>query len=270
MIDKSLIIQCYNSCPCICPGCYNFFSAGQISCEDIDRFVSEYQERFGLFKVTLSGGDPLLREDLAVLIDKICNKNISITIDTVGSVFLNNIDKKLLSSLNKISFLGLPIDGVNDETIQHFRQKSTFEQCVRIVERSQRIVPAICVNTVVHSKNLNEILEIATVVNNYPSILKWQLFQFMPIGPGGFANKSQYSIDNTEFEELERTLKGMEFRDSLRVECKSIENRRNKYLILGSDGVLWLPQMSPDRKIVGSVFENDIFDRLMCLNDEDI
>ena len=73
---------------------YNFFSAGQISCEDIDRFVSEYQERFGLFKVTLSGGDPLLREDLAVLIDKICNKNISITIDTVGSLFLNNIDKK--------------------------------------------------------------------------------------------------------------------------------------------------------------------------------
>lgn len=270
MIDKSLIIQCNNSCPCLCPGCYNFFSGGQISCEDIDRFVSEYKEKFGLFKVTLSGGDPLLRKDLTILIDKICDRNISITIDTVGTVFLNKLDNKLLLSLNKISYLGLPIDGIKDETIQQFRHNTTFEQCIKIIERSQRIAPAICINTVVHSKNLNEILEIATVVNNYPSILKWQLFQFMPIGPGGFANKSRYSIGNTVFEELERTLKGMMFRDSLQVECKSIENRRNKYLILGSDGVLWLPQMGPNRKIVGNVSENNIFDRLKCLNNEDI
>lgn len=270
MNNRSLIIQCNNSCPCICPGCYNFFSAGQISSEDLDRFVAEYNERFGLVKVTLSGGDPLLREDLTVIIDQICDRNIPITIDTVGTVFLDDIDFKLYLSLKKISYLGLPIDGIKDQTIQQFRQNSTFKQCMRIVECSQRIVPAICINTVVHSKNLNEILEIAAIVNNNPSILKWQLFQFMPIGPGGFANKSLYSISNTEFDNLECTLKGISFRDSLKVECKSIENRKNKYLILGCDGVLWLPQMGPNRKIIGNVFENDIFDRLKCLNDEDL
>lgn len=270
MNNRSLIIQCNNSCPCICPGCYNFFSNGQISSEDIDKFVAEYNERFGLLKVTLSGGDPLLREDLTVIINQISDRNIPITIDTVGTAFLDDIDFRLYLSLKKISCLGLPIDGIKDQTIQQFRQNSTFEQCMRIVERSQKIVPAICINTVVHSKNLNEILEIATIVNNNPSILKWQLFQFMPIGPGGYANKSLYSISNTEFDDLKYALSGMSFRDSLQVECKSIENRKNKYLILGSDGVLWLPQMGPNRKVIGSVFENEIFDRLNCLYNEDL
>lgn len=270
MSNRSLIIQCTNSCPCICPGCYNFFSTGQISIEDIDRFIAEYNKRFGLSKITLSGGDPLLRKDLTVIINKICDRKIPITIDTVGTVFLNEIDHELLLSLKKISYLGLPIDGIKDQTIQQFRNNSTFEKCLKIVKRSQEIVPAICINTIVHSKNLDEILDIATIVNNNPSIFKWQLFQFMPIGPGGFANKSLYSISNTEFENLECALKGISFRDSLKVECKSIENRKNKYLILGCDGVLWLPQMGPNRKIIGNVLENDIFERLKCLNNEDL
>lgn len=262
MRERSLIIQCSNSCPCMCPGCYNFFSNKQISSKDIEDFVRAYKDLFDLQKVTLSGGDPLLRNDIAFLINKLLELKLVITIDTVGTRLLNPIDSKLLAMLEKIDYLGIPLDGVCDQTIQYFRQQISFQQCIKIIERAKQAKASICINTVAHAKNKDEIMKISAIVNEDPAIHKWQVFQFMPIGPGGYANKSFYGIQNDDFNSIIEILKKLGYRKSLHVDFKSIEDRKNQYLILGCDGVLWIPQISNGRIIVGDIHDVCIFDRI--------
>lgn len=267
---RSLIIQCNNTCPCYCPGCYNFFPNKLITHKDIDTFVARYKELYGLSKVTLSGGDPLLNVEIATIIDNLSKQHISVIVDTVGTIFLHKIDNCLLSSLRKITLLGIPLDGVCDETIQLFRKNCRFEQCITIIELAQKIVPNICINTVVHAGNIDVITKIAAIVNNDSSITKWQLFQYMPIGPGGFSKRFEYVIEDQVFNALKDTLIPIISRKSILVEFKSIEDRKDKYLILGSDGVLWLPRNGPNRIVIGSIFDADIFNSLNNYADEDI
>lgn len=262
MKEKSLIIQCSNLCPCCCPGCYNFFSNKQISSKDIDDFVVVYKDMYDLHKVTLSGGDPLLRNDISTIINNMLKRELSITIDTVGTTLLNPMRKELFVSLEKIDFLGLPLDGVCDQTIQFFRQHISFQQCLKIIERAKQIGVSICINTVAHAKNLEDIPKIGFVINNETCIHKWQIFQFMPIGPGGFANKLAYSIRNEDFNSLLESIGDQKYRNSLTIDFKSIEDRKNQYLILGCDGILWMPQIGRNRTVVGDIRDENIFNKI--------
>lgn len=258
MKNRSLIIQCNNVCPCFCPGCYNFFSDKHVPLNDIIKFISKLGESLRLPKVTLSGGDPLLREGISYFINKLVDQDISVYLDSVGSIFLKDIDEDLLYSLRRISLLGLPLDGTSDDTIQFFRQKMSFEGSMMIIKKSQIVRKSICINTVVHSGNIKEIKDIASIVNDNTHISRWQVFQYMPIGPRGFKNRMKYAIGDKTFHDLVESISKLDFRESLAVDFKSIEEREDKYLILGADGLLWLPQNGPDRVILGGIYDKNI------------
>lgn len=258
MKNRSLIIQCNNVCPCLCPGCYNFFPDKHVPLNDIIEFISKLNESLRLPKVTLSGGDPLLSEGISYFINKLVDLGISVSLDSVGSIFLKGIDKDLLFSLQRISLLGLPLDGTSDETIQLFRQKMSFAESMMIIEKSKIIRKSICINTVVHSGNIKEIKDIALIVNNHTHISRWQVFQYMPIGPRGFKNRMKYAIGNAIFLDLVESISKLDIRESLAIDFKSIEAREDKYLILGADGLLWLPQNGPERIVLGSIYDKNI------------
>ena len=80
----------------------------------------------------------------------------------------------------------------------------------------------------------------------------------MPIGPRGFKNRMKYAIGDDTFHDLVDSISKLDFRASLAVDFKSIEAREDKYLILGADGLLWLPQNGPDRVILGSIYDQNI------------
>ena len=262
MKERSLIIQCSNSCPCFCPGCYNFFSDKQITSKEMVDFIVMYKDLYNLRKVTLSGGDPLLRDDISIIINFLLERDLAITIDTVGTAFLHPMERKLLTLFEKIDYLGLPLDGTCDQTIHFFRQNISFQQCLMMIEKVKQTGVSICINTVAHAKNLHEITTIGSIVNDDPAIKKWQVFQFMPIGPGGYDTRSFYSIFDEEFDKAIESVKKLRLRNSLQVEYKSIKDRENRYLILGCDGVLWIPQIGPNRTIIGDIHDDCIFDKI--------
>ena len=53
----------------------------------------------------------------------------------------------------------------------------------------------ICINTVIHKKNMDDIENIYNIIKNYKCIKKWQIFQFMPIGPMGRKNADLFEIN---------------------------------------------------------------------------
>lgn len=247
---------------CYCPGCYNFFSDKDIIATDkIVSFVAKYNNRFNNCKVTLSGGEPLLRIDIAELISKLKSLNCCLNIDTMGLPLIEIYDNELLNALKNVEYIGIPIDGITNRTIQYFRHNITVEMCDKVLREVKKI-NKLCINTVVHSLNTNEITEIASIVDKETNIYKWQLFQYMPIGPRGYAMRDIYRIEDDTFEKIKNKLLSLRLRASLQLDFKSVSDRMNKYILLGSDGDIWLPRMNEKRTILGHIDEDDIIEKI--------
>lgn len=248
---------------CFCPGCYNFFSNKEtIPIDRIVSFVTEYNKIFSNSKVTLSGGDPLMRADIAELIIKLKFNNCYLNIDTTGlPLIMTGNDAAILEALKYVEYIGIPIDGVNNKTIHSFRHNMTIELCKKILNKAKSI-NRICVNTVVHALNINEVMEIAAIINEDNNIFRWQLFQYMPIGPRGYAMRDLYVINDDTFDEMKCKLLSLPLRLSLELNFKSVSDRVNKYILLGSDGYIWLPKMNDERTILGHIDDMYLMDKI--------
>lgn len=272
---RNLIIQASNQCPCYCPGCYNFPAERRLSTPRLLQFIRAYQAEFGIKKVTISGGDPLFREDLVTILDFLIQSNLSVSLDTVGSTLLNQAhNKALMHALKRIACLGLPLDGLTTSTIQLFRHGINYEESIDAIQFAALQHIPLCINTVVHLGNICEIFPMVSVIEPIQQIFKWQLFQYMPIGPGGSSHRASFAISQSQFDALSDQLHQVSVRSSLQIQPKSLRCRKNQYLLLGYDGILWIPRQTSTsewdvqqdenerRIIIGSVTEKDIIRRI--------
>ena len=273
MKHKSLIIQASNRCPCYCLGCYNHFTdAADIPTEQIVRFTESYIHRFNTKKVTISGGDPLMRKDIVCLLDDLMGLGIAVSVDTVGLSIVQ--DQILTDILKRASVVGLPLDGMTDKTLNTFRTGLQISQLLQVIRIASENGLRICVNTVVHAQNLHELSLIAQFVNETEGVKKWQLFQYMPIGPRGSKNAAQYMIADQIFQTICEQVHQLPIRTDVSIECKSLSYRRNKYLLLGADGTVWYPkqtfsdtwktkrEQNSQRVVVGHIDDERILDKI--------
>lgn len=273
MKHKSLIIQASNRCPCCCLGCYNHFAdAADIPTEQIVRFTESYIHRFDTKKVTISGGDPLMRKDIVCLLDDLMGLGIAVSVDTVGLSIVQ--DRILTDILKRVSVVGLPLDGMTDKTLNTFRTGLQISQLLQVIRIASENGLRICVNTVVHAQNLHELSLIAQFVSETEGVKKWQLFQYMPIGPRGSKNAAQYMISDQVFQTICEQVHQLPIRTDVSIECKSLSYRRNKYLLLGADGTVWYPkqtfsdtwktksEQNSQRVVVGHINDERILDKI--------
>ena len=273
MKHKSLIIQASNRCPCYCLGCYNHFTdAADIPTEQIVRFTESCIHRFNTKKVTISGGDPLMRKDIVCLLDDLMGLGIAVSVDTVGLSIVQ--DQILTDILKRASVVGLPLDGMTDKTLNTFRTGLQISQLLQVIRIASENGLRICVNTVVHAQNLHELSLIAQFVNETEGVKKWQLFQYMPIGPRGSKNAAQYMIADQIFQTICEQVHQLPIRTDVSIECKSLSYRRNKYLLLGADGTVWYPkqtfsdtwktkrEQNSQRVVVGHIDDERILDKI--------
>ena len=137
---------------------------------------------------------------------------------------------------------------------------------MRIIEILDGVGANICINTVVHKQNINDIPHILPLLLPFASISKWQLFQFAPIGPLGFRNREIYSIDTNLFGVLRKRLTEAILSSDFAgcIEFKSNEDRKGNYLLIDSEGLAWVPKGSTTNNWHD---ENDISDQRLILGD---
>lgn len=246
------------SCFVQCLGCYNYFGKSKIilRTQTIIDFLTYANEVVGIKKVTICGGDPLSRLNIIDLLKKIRKMPYYINLDTVGTPFLGDvrttfhdridvpfIEPKTITSL--VDVIGIPIDGPTNQIITSFRSNrpNILNEQLTILKKLNEIDAKVCINTVVHKKNIESIIGIFKLIKDYKCIIKWQLFQYMPIGPLGYQNKENYEIDDNIFYEFKDSLLNEVQCCDFLVEFKSRESRKGIYLLVDSDGIAWIPKI---------------------------
>lgn len=240
---RSIIIQPTSRCMFSCPGCYNVRTRDIDIFSDLISFIRRENEFDGIKKITISGGDPLLYPKIQSLVDVLYELGITINLDTVGIPFINMFSKEEAQALlSKISIIGIPLDGINDETVSFFRPDLSFEKSMEILSALGGYGAKVCINTVIHHMNTAIINKLSRLVNNLKFVKLWQIFQYMPIGDQKPNTIDRLSLTEDDFPILSDALSHFQFRSDLEVNFKDMKNRSNQYVIICSDGHIRIPE----------------------------
>lgn len=275
MLNRGIIISASNKCFLQCTGCYNYFGNTDYKTADLIDFLKTLSRSIRIKKVTVGGGEPLLRTDLIPMLQELKEMDMSISLDSVGMSLIDgeysNIagnGKRFQNLMEHVDCIGIPLDGSTDGIIRYFRNGlhlSDIETILQAVNNCDADIE-ISINTVVHRGNINDLINIHKTISNYRKITKWQLFQYMPIGPSGYRFRKRFEIEESLFtkrlDELRKSLNGTGRQFAL--ESKSLSDRKNKYILIGGDGIVWIPDQNQEkywseddandnRKILGNI-----------------
>lgn len=280
---RSVILTGGPSCFTACHGCYNHFARRSTDTETLVAFVIGLRDRLDLQKITVGGGDPLTRPDIVDLLARIRDLGVQIHLDTVGTALLRDADIKFMGRgvtrrvnageiAGLVDLVGIPLDGSTDAIMSTFRAHSAVADQQAVLQLLQDARATVCVNTVVHASNVGDMQALAQILSNYTVVRRWQIFQFMPIGPLGWRNRDRFEISPTAFTTAVHSARSAA-PPGITVEAKANTDRKNRYLLIDAAGTLWVPEQTPStdwtfddrngrRRSLGEVTDSDIFDRI--------
>lgn len=162
------------------PG-YEFLPKNQIlSFEDIIMLVKAMLP-LGLEKVRITGGEPLLRKDIAVLISMIreCDYGLDIALTTNGSLLSRHAEKLANSGLDRVT---VSLDAIEDEIVRDISNSSiSSSDIIRGVEAAIEYGLAVKINTVV-IKDYNEHQIIPITEQFYQMGVTVRFIEYMDVG----------------------------------------------------------------------------------------
>lgn len=266
-------------CFLYCSGCYSFSrteKCGQIV--QTSKLISflKYAYECGIKKVTLCGGDPLVRKDIIDLLEQIKRIGYYVSLDTVGTSIIRDIKINNEIVVDKISAkdiavlvdeIGIPIDGSSNEIIRIFRQTNTdiFNDQLAICGELNKYNANICINTVAHKGNIDDAKRLCELINKLDYIKKWQIFQYAPMGKFGVINRNLFEINEKDFEKYKSVILDNFYRNDI-VQFKGFNDRNNAYVLVDNSGNVWIPIYS---KQVFDSYEDSIEDRKFIGNIND-
>ncbi len=259
-------------CFLYCKGCYSYSreeKCGQELETDIILEFLKYAYNKGIKKVTICGGDPLTRKDIVKLLRKIKKIGYYISLDTLGTSILKNVKLDLKQTIKKTSakdiaslvdMIGIPIDGSTDDVFSKFRptNKEIVKEQIDICNKLNEYGANICINTVLHKDNIEDIFEIAKIVKKLNYIKKWQIFEFEPFGKFGRLNRHLFEINENEFLKVKEQIEAY-FCNDKRIQFKNSKKRDGAYVLVDNSGYAYVSSncnlLQENRQIIGNIKE---------------
>lgn len=159
-----------------------------LSFEEIEEIV-RVGTKLGVKRVRLTGGEPLIRRDVEILIKKLAS--ISELVDlslTTNGYYLEELGGKLKSAgLNRIN---ISLDTLDKEKFKKITGLDGLDKVIRGIETALKLVfyPVKINVVVIRGFNDDEILDLAKLSLDLP--LEVRFIEFMPIGKNSFWNEN--------------------------------------------------------------------------------
>ena len=203
--------------------------------------------------LVLSGGEPLLREDIFDIAQYGTDKGLRMCIATNGTLVTDEVCMKMKET--SIRMVSLSIDGATAETHDDFRnQKGAFDGTIRAIELLKKYDIPFLVNSSFTVRNRHEIPEIYKLVKRLGATA-WYMFMIVPTGRGEEIMEElipedvyneilewHYEMEKQEEELLVRPTCAPHYyritRQKAKEEGKSVKQRTLKFSTGGSKGCL--------------------------------
>ncbi len=175
----AMLISPTMRCNLNCYGCYSgaYSTEEDLPYEVMDRVIEECKE-MGIYLVLMTGGEPLLREDIFDLFEK--HEDVTFQIYTNAAL----IDEKMIERFVELGNVvpAISLEGLREETDGR-RGKGQFDRIVRAMEGLQKAGIFFAVSTTQTSKNTDVLTSDAFIdfLIEKGCILLWN-FHYIPIG----------------------------------------------------------------------------------------
>lgn len=163
---KSIEIDITGRCNLRCAYCSHFESAGDVNtdlpAEEWLNFFKELNE-CAVMDVTLSGGEPFIREDIKVIIDGIVKNRMRFSILSNGTLITDDISR-FLADTRRCNYVQVSIDGSVPETHDIMRGEGSFAKAVRGLKLLLKNKIDAKVRVTIHKYNYNRLEEVAKLL----------------------------------------------------------------------------------------------------------
>jgi len=190
--------------------------------------------------LVLSGGEPLLREDIKKIL-QLCKKlGIETVLQSNGLI----LKSRLPGILPYIDWISLSLDGDTAEKNSLMRTAEQFKAITEILPILKKKNINVKLGTVVSKKNYKNIENIGKLVGPY--VTTWKLYQFYPrLDTTAGDNQKQFIIGDKLFEEVSKKIKN-KFPD-LHISTHTIkEFNESPCLLIDPDGKVYITKKNKD------------------------
>lgn len=160
------------------------YSAGgslQLETKEVKAFIEELSTWAKPIFI-LSGGEPLLRQDIFELASFAANKGLSLALATNGTLITPEITKEIKKS--GIKRVSISLDGASENTHDNFRRvKGAFNKSIQGINNIIKEGIPLQINTTVTKQNINELDNILKLTLKLKAVA-WHIFLLVPVGCG--------------------------------------------------------------------------------------
>lgn len=207
-------------------------------------------------KITFSGGEPLLYENLFDLADYIKSKRpkIKLSLTTNGQIIDENLYNKILNTFDWISF---SIDSSNDNINEDIgRGKNHITKIISLLDKFDRKIK-LKINTVANKYNIKDLENIYNIISKY-HISRWKIFRFYPLRKGK-ENEKLFCLNDSESQLVEDYVSSKQKQDSkIKIHYNNLNEFTTSYFNIYPDGSI---ENNKDKDI-GNLLYDDILNVL--------
>jgi radical SAM protein len=167
----------------------------ELTTEEGYRLIDKIK-RFGSPLLVLTGGDPVKRKDIYDLISYSVSKELRTTVSPSATpVLTREAIRKFKES--GVSRIAISLDGSCKEIHDSFRGvKGSFGWTMRAIWDSVQEEIPLQINTTVTRYNVEDLTNIASLIENFNNVALWSVFFLVPTGRG----KREDEISSEEYE----------------------------------------------------------------------
>ena len=171
-------------CNYYCKHCYS----NSIYEEDVDtlelkeiyRIIDEFADN-NVPVILLSGGEPLIRDDIFDIIKYIASKNIRISLSTNGSL-IDQVTACKLKSMG-ISYVGISLDGTREKNDDFRGMIGAFDNALRAIENCHRVGQKVGLRFTLQKNNYKDVPNILNLMEEM-KVDRICFYHLVPSGRG--------------------------------------------------------------------------------------
>lgn len=189
-------------------------------------------------KIVFSGGEPLMVNDVKILLKKVKSMGIETALQTNGILLKDQLD----DLAEYLDWISLSLDGEDEESNDSMRGQGHFLKVMDVLPKLKNKNIKVKLGTVVTAKNYDKIIGIGEIIQNYVTV--WKIYQYYNRKAGYFNSRSSgdnFKISNEKYTELIRALKE-KYKD-MRISAHSVDDfSKGSCLMINADGNCFLTQ----------------------------